>query len=314
MVSILKNVEPDVPYPDLQFWRQASHPVLSRDAFSSLMWVLFCLPSQFVSCEESFLSLVHIFYVVSVAQAIITYHGKCQCNTTELECHDGLMTDIFKIMEEHAVIQQYFVSNNIDVSYDIKDTIRSLSFPYLRRCALLWKVMNSSTSAPFSDGAQVLDSSSCSTDDMMQHANGIVMELVEVEMLEKMFKIPSLDIVLNDEVLRSVVLRWFHHFLEYENRNRQCILYLTPTVPFKLMQLPHLYQDLLQRYIKQHCPDCGAVLEEPALCLLCGKLCSPNWKTCCRESGCRNHVMACGAGNGAFLLIRVSFMLCLPHA
>ncbi|CAL5388291.1 unnamed protein product [Camellia sinensis] len=316
MLSILKNVETDVPYPDIQFWRRASDPVLSRDAFSSLMWVLFCLPSQFLSCEESFLSLVHIFYVVSIAQAIITYCAKCQCNATELGCDDVLITDISKVMGEYVIAKQYFVSNYIDLSYDIKDTIRSLSFPFLRRCALLWKVVNSSTSAPFSDGAQVLDRSSHAIDDMMEYTNAIKVELVEVEKLEKMFKIPNLDVVLNDKVLRSVVLRWFHHFMECVVHNRQSVLHLTPAVPFKLMHLPHLYQDLLQRYIKQHCLDCGAVLEEPALCLLCGKLCSPNGKICCGsvsyqylESRCQTHAMACGAGTGVFLLIRKTTIL-----
>lgn len=114
------------------------------------------------------------------------------------------------------------------------------------------------------------------------------------------------------------------------------------------------------RYIKQCCSDCKSVLDEPALCLLCGRLCSPSWKPCCRyavhpsslgfikimwlqhtqpdlfninfffdsimfkvnnyipilkflnclflpwrESSCQSHAMACGAGTGVFLLIRV---------
>lgn len=107
------------------------------------------------------------------------------------------------------------------------------------------------------------------------------------------------------------------------------------------------------RYIKQRCSNCKAVLDEPALCLLCGRLCSPNWKSCCRfilysccpffffsqclpsncivscehvsslwhyiqqissftfcfltfrESDCQTHAMACGAGIGVFLLIKV---------
>ncbi|KAA8518905.1 hypothetical protein F0562_016321 [Nyssa sinensis] len=282
MLGILQNVEVGVPYPDIQFWRRASDPILSHDAFSSLMWVLFCLPSPFLSCEESFLSLVHIFYVVSIAQAIITYCRKCQCKTAELGYHDCLIADISKIMGEYGVTQQHLVSNYIDPSFDKNDAVRSFSFPYLRRCALLWKLMNSSSSAPFSEGAQVLDRSSHTIDDMMECANAIEVELIKVEELEKMFKIPPLDVVLKDK----------------------------PAVPFKLMRLPLLYQDLLQRYIKQHCPDCGAaVLEEPALCLLCGKLCSPNWKKCCRESGCQTHAMSCGAGIGVFLLIRKTTIL-----
>ncbi|XP_059667816.1 E3 ubiquitin-protein ligase PRT6 [Cornus florida] len=310
MLGILKNVETGVTYPDIQFWRRASDPVLSHDAFSSLMWVLFSLPSPFLSCEESFLSIVHIFYVVTAVQTIITYCKGHQCNTTELGCHDCLITDVYKMMGECGVAQQYFVSNYIDPSCNIKDMIRRLSFPYLRRCALLWKLINSSTSAPFSDGAQVLDISSHAIDDMMECANDLEIELVEVEQLEKMFKIPSLDVVLKDGVLRSLVFKWFHHFLkEFEVHSLQCVLHLTPAVPFKLMHLPHLYQDLLQRYIKQDCPNCGTVLEEPTLCLLCGKLCTPNWNICCRESGCQTHAMACGAGIGVFLLIRKTTIL-----
>ncbi|XAR68944.1 Carboxypeptidase U [Bertholletia excelsa] len=309
MLSILKNVELDVPYPDIQFWRRVSDPVLSHDAFSSLMWALFCLPSQFLSCEESFLSLVHVFYAVSIVQAIFTYCGKSQRSTTELGCHAGLVTDIVEIMGECRVVQECFISSYIDSSCDINDAIRSLSFPFLRRCALLWKVINSSTSSPFIDGDQVTYRST-DIDDMMEYANDINVELVEVEQLEKMFKIPSLDDVLNDEMLRSGFLRWFRHLnQEFEVRNCQLVFYLTPAVPFKLMHLPYLYQDLLQRYIKKRCPDCGAVLEEPALCLLCGELCSPNWKTCCRESGCQTHAMACGAGTGVFLLIRKTTIL-----
>ena len=57
---------------DIPWRNRASDPVLSRDPFSSLMWVLFCLPYPFLSCEESLLSLVHVFYVVSIAQV-------CQC-------------------------------------------------------------------------------------------------------------------------------------------------------------------------------------------------------------------------------------------
>lgn len=175
-------------------------------------------------------------------QAIITYCGKSKCSTTELGCHDGLVCDIFKIVGDYPVAQHYFVSNYIDVSYDVKDIIRRFSFPYLRRCALLWKVMSSSTSAPFGDWAQVYDH-----DDMIEYADGFMVELFEVEKLEKMFKIPPLDVVLNDEVLRSLVLRWSRHFLESVIGNRQWVLHLTPAVPLKLMHLPHLYQDLLQR-------------------------------------------------------------------
>ncbi|XWS55658.1 hypothetical protein CRYUN_Cryun09bG0020100 [Craigia yunnanensis] len=144
----------------------------------------------------------------------------------------------------------YFVSNDVDHSCDIKNMIRRFSFPYLRRCALLWKLLKSSIPAPFCDRDNVWESSHVMTD-MMD----------------------------------------------------------TTKIPFKLMSLPPVYQDLLQRYIKQCCPNCKAVLDEPVLCLLCGRLCSSSCKPCCRESGCIAHAMTCGAGIGVFLLIRRTTIL-----
>ncbi|KAL2481549.1 E3 ubiquitin-protein ligase PRT6 [Abeliophyllum distichum] len=309
LLCVLENAETAVRYPDIRLWRRASEPVLAHDAFSTLMWILFCLPCPFLSCKDSFMSLVHVCYVVNITQAIITYCNKQQCTISELGFHDCLITDIFKYMEEHREALHCFDSNYINPTYDFKDAIRSLSFPYLRRCALLWKLINHSTRAPFTDGACTFDGSPHADDDS-ECVTDIVEEISEVEKLEKMFNIPTLDIVINDEKSRFTAFRWLCHFSEVCGvRKSLCVLKCNSAVPFKLMLLPHLYQDLLQRYIKKRCPDCGNIQEEPALCLLCGKLCSPNWKTCCRESGCQAHAKACGAGIGVFLLIRRTTIL-----
>ncbi|XWS59815.1 hypothetical protein CRYUN_Cryun08bG0154300 [Craigia yunnanensis] len=308
LLRILKHDDKEALYPDIQFWNRASDPVLARDPFSSLMWVLFCLPCPFISCEESLLSLVHIFYVVSVVQAVITC-GTHGYNINKLGSHHCLITDICRILGGSDCARRYFVSNDVDHSCDIKDMIRRLSFPYLRRCALLWKLLKSSVPTPFSDRDNMWESSHVTTD-MMDTNESTSVELNEVQELEKMFKIPPIDFVLENEVSRSFALKWFHHFHKvYEACSFQNVFYCNPAVPFKLMSLPYVYQDLLQRYIKQCCPDCKAVLDEPALCLLCGRLCSPSWKACCRESGCKTHVMACGAGIGVFLLIRRTTIL-----
>ena len=68
MLSILKHIDMDLSNTYISFWSQASDPVLFHDPFSTLMWVLFCLPHPFLSCEESLLSLVHVFYIVAVTQ------------------------------------------------------------------------------------------------------------------------------------------------------------------------------------------------------------------------------------------------------
>ncbi|XVE96880.1 hypothetical protein REPUB_Repub02eG0261800 [Reevesia pubescens] len=309
LLHFLKHDDKEAIYPDIQFWSRASDPILARDPFSSLMWVLFCLPCPFISCEESVLSLVHIFYVVSVVQAVITCCGRHGYNINELSCHHCLITDICGILGRSDCARWYFVSNDVDHSCDIKVMIRRLSFPYLRRCALLWTLLKSSVPAPFCDRDNVWESSHVMTD-MTDTTESTSVELDKIQELEKMFKIPPIDVVLEDEVSRSFALKWFRHFHKvYEACSFQNVFYCNPAVSFKLMSLPHVYQDLLQRYIKQCCPDCKAVLEEPALCLLCGRLCSPNWKPCCRESGCKPHAMTCGAGIGVFLLIRRTTIL-----
>ncbi|XP_059305584.1 E3 ubiquitin-protein ligase PRT6 isoform X1 [Lycium ferocissimum] len=310
MQDILECAETEDQYPDVQFWRWSADPVLAHDAFSSLMWIIYCLPCPLLSCEDAFLSLVHLFYAVAVTQAIITYCRKRKCSLLELGCNDSLVTDIYKVMGEHGVAHQYFDSNFIETTYDIKDAIRSLTFPYLRRCALLWKLIHSSRVMPFNDGTNILDGSAYSTDELMDCGENNAAELIEIEKLEKILKIPSLDNVFSDATIRLMVQKWLNHFYkQFETRGLKGVLYSNPAAPFKMMLLPHLYQDLLLRYIKQNCPDCGAVQKDPALCLLCGKLCSASWKTCCRESGCQTHAMACSAVTGVFLLIRKTTIL-----
>ncbi|TYH54627.1 hypothetical protein ES332_D09G182200v1 [Gossypium tomentosum] len=309
LLSILKHDDKEALYPDIQFWNQASDPILARDPFSSLMWVLFCLPCPFMSCEESLLSLMHLFYVVSVVQAVISCCRKQDYDISELGSHHCLITDVYGALGGFDCARSYFISNDIYHSCHIKEMIRRLSFPYLRRCALLWKLLKSSATSPFCDRDTIWESFHVTTD-MMDTTESNSVELNEVQELETMFKIPPIDVILEDELSRSFALKWVHHFQKaYETCSFQNVFYCNPAVPFKLMTLPHAYQDLLQRYVKQCCPDCKTVLDEPALCLLCGRLCSPSRKTCCSESGCTAHVMTCGAGTGVFLLIRRTTIL-----
>ncbi|WCJ28303.1 E3 ubiquitin-protein ligase PRT6 [Euphorbia peplus] len=305
-----------VQYPDLQFWNLAADPILAHDPFSSLMWVLFCLPHPFLSCEESLLSLMHIFYIVSVAQGILTYYGLPQNNNNQLGSHDCLTSHICKVLEEHGWIKHYFISNSVGSHSDFETFIRRLSFPYLRRCALLWKLLSSSVSEPFCNRDNEHGEPFHAMDDTVISMEADTIELYEVQELEKIFKIPPLHVVLKDQAIQSLVTRWLQHFRKkYEIHRFHYVSRPMPAVPFKLLQLPHVYEDLLQRYIKQRCgtADCKNVLEEPALCLLCGKVCYPSWKRCtsCRrmENTCEAHSVECGAGIGVFLFIRKSSIL-----
>lgn len=315
LLNVLNRDNSEISYPDIQFWNRVTDPVLIHDPFSSLMWALYCLPSPFLLCKESLLSIVHVFYAVSVVQAVLTCLGKNCYDIDEQGFNYLLIADIRKALGDSNCAQKYFFSNYVDPSCDIKSMIRRLSFPYLRRCALLWKLLSSSVSAPFSDKGCAFDISSSTISDMMDISESAIVELNEVQELENMFNIPPLEVVLNDEHLKSLSLKWLHHLHEeFAVDSFQRVFHCNPAVPFDLMNLPHVYQELLQRYIKQRCPDCKAVLEEPALCLLCGKLCNSSWKPCCRERGCFTHAMTCGAGIGVFLLIRKTMIQLLRCA
>ncbi|KAL8129744.1 hypothetical protein V2J09_018899 [Rumex salicifolius] len=303
MLRIMKHIDADLLLPDTQFWDRASDPVISRDSFSTLMWILFSLPSQFMLEKESFFSLVHMLYAVNITQGVITYCVKHGRKMADLSSGDCLVTDIAKLVSESSITQEYFVCNYIDPSCNVKDYVRLLSLPFLRRCVLLCKLLKNSTSLQSVGG----DCSYGTSSNVVRGLDTSSFQdgLDEVSGLENIFKIPPLDEILGDEHLRSLVPKWFRHFHEkFEGCNIPSVLYITPAMPFQLVRLPFVYQDLLQRYIKPRCRNCSTVISEPALCLLCGRLCSPSWKCCCRESGCLSHAMSCGAGTGVFLLVK----------
>ncbi|XP_038989035.1 E3 ubiquitin-protein ligase PRT6-like isoform X2 [Phoenix dactylifera] len=307
--SMLECSDKGETFPDTQFWKRAADPVLAQDPFSSLMSVLFCLPLPFMSSSEFFIPLVHLFYVVCVVQALIACYSKHSFDISSFG--DGLLNNVCKTMVESVLVRQYFVANYIDTSHCLRDMIRKLTFPYLRRCALLWKLLESSTLAPLYGSSNTWEwSNLCTSNDALDTANHLTIELNGIKELEDMLQIPSLELVLKDEVVHALSLKWCKHFCEvFRIRKHIGVLFSTPAVPFKLMQLPRVYQDLLQRYIKLQCSICKTIPDEPALCLLCGKLCSPNWKPCCRTSTCLNHAAVCGAGIGVFLLVRKTTIL-----
>jgi E3 ubiquitin-protein ligase UBR3 len=214
-------------------------------------------------------------------------------------------------MSGYDIAREYFVSKYIDPSCNPKDVVRRLTHPYLRRCALLWELLKSSSSAPLYDSSNIWEGSHLYSDSSSAEGNSsLSVELDEVRELEDLFQIQPLDLIVKDECVHMLALRWSQHFYEdYRSRKYRGTLFSTPAVPFRLMQLPAVYQVLLERYVKMQCPDCGSVPDEPALCLLCGKLCSPSWKPCCRTGKCLNHASQCGAGVGIFLLVRKTTIL-----
>lgn len=152
-------------------------------------------------------------------------------------------------MTESPSVRQFFVSNYVDELCDPKNMIRRLTFPYLLRCALLWNLLDSSTLAPSFDSRMRERSYLCLKDADLDIDDQLKVELSRIGELEEMFKICSLESVLKDEVVHALALKWCEHFQkEFRVRKYSGILAVTPAVPFKLMELPFIYQDLLQRF------------------------------------------------------------------
>uniref|UniRef100_A0A0E0MRB6 E3 ubiquitin-protein ligase n=2 Tax=Oryza TaxID=4527 RepID=A0A0E0MRB6_ORYRU len=259
-------------FPDIQFWKQCADPVLAQDPFSSLLSTLFCLPVQFLMSTEFFIPFVHLFYVVCVVQALITCYGEETFDRSSFS--NCLLNDVCQTMSTIDIAREYFVSKHIDPSCHPKDMVRRLTYPYLRRCALLWELLRSSSSAPLYDSSNIWEGSShlylnnSATDSLAVELNGI-------RELEDLFQIQSLDPILQDESVHMLALKWSQQFCEdYKTRKYRGVHFSTPAVPFRLMELPPVYQVLLERTGK-----------------------------------CLNHASQCGAGVGIFLLVRKTTIL-----
>lgn len=211
---------------------------------------MFCVYTNFTSLD------LRLLISLSLVQTVIAY---CACrlsDLSELNFGENLLNDISNALRESDG-WEYFRSNYMDLSCDIKGTIRKYSLPFLRRCALLWQLLKS-TPRKFHEEADMFDLPSDNMDFMYSPQS----ELNHVQELEKMFKIPPIDTILNDELLRSSTQTWLQHYQrEYRVNRVKRSLCITPVVPFQLMKLPNLYQDLLQRFaatsLSDFCTSCS---------------------------------------------------------
>ena len=182
-------------------------------------------------------------------QALITCYGEEAFDRSSLR--DCLLNDVCQEMSGYDIAREYFVSKYIDPSCNSKDMVRRLTHPYLRRCVLLWELLKSSSSAPLYDSSNIWEGSQLYLDSSTAEGNNspLAMELDGVRELESLFQIQPLDLILKDERVHMLALRWSQHFCEdYRSRKYRGILFSTPAVPFKLMQLPAVYQVLLERF------------------------------------------------------------------
>eukprot|EP01018_Ginkgo_biloba_P034022 Gb_11947 [translate_table: standard] len=305
--SLLDHIDKGKDFPDIHFWRRTADPVLVHDPFSSLVWVLFCLPLHFQSTMEPFTSLVHLFYLVCLVQ-VIAYTGRSILPEGDFKSVSySFIKRIVATVSGTVLSQSSLETDDVDLfSCPIKLLIRRLTLPYLRRCALLYKLLNFSSSAHPQEGVDGWERSTVHmVDDYRKTGEEILIELEELQQLEQLFQIPSLETILEDKNVHILALKWCQH-VSKETGSRPYRHVVRPLLarPFELMRLPHIYQDLLQRYIKECCPACKSVPDQPALCLLCGTLCCAPSRRPCRQNECYQHAMACGAGIGVFLMIR----------
>jgi hypothetical protein len=128
--------------------------------------------------------------------------------------------------------------------------VRRLTFPYLRRCALLRELLRSSSAAPLYDSSNIWEGSRLYLSNSTQDgSSALAIELNGLRELEDLFQIQPLDLILRDESVHILALKWSQHFCEeYSSHKNRGALLSTPAVPFRLMQLPHVYQVLLERF------------------------------------------------------------------
>ena len=136
--------------------------------------------------------------------------------------------------------------------------IRRLTLPFLRRCYLLQNLMAGSGQVlpvarahqwelPQAHGVPIGSSSSSDSEDVERQ---ILQELEELDQLESVFCIPLLAKILEEDSVQNLVLSWCRHVktdtgVRYFRQSPR----LTTAAPFRMMQLPRLFQDLLQRYV-----------------------------------------------------------------
>lgn len=309
--SLLEHVDQGKDFPDVQFWKRTADPVLVHDSFSSFIWLLFCLPRSLPKAAEPFICLVHLFYLVCLVQAI-AYAGRFISPESDFSSSScSFIKSVLTAVSGTVLNQSSLEIDDAELlSCPTAVLLRRLTLPYLRRCALLYKLLNSS-SAHLLEAASWESSTVHMAHDYGQNRDEILVELEELQQLEKLFQIPCLETILEDRNVHGLVLRWCQHLSkETGSRSYRHVVRCLPARRFELMRLPHIYQDLLQCYIKECCPQCKSVPEQPALCLLCGTLCcAPSRRLCCSRNECYRHAMTCGAGVGVFLMIRKTNIL-----
>ncbi|KAH7292156.1 hypothetical protein KP509_29G053500 [Ceratopteris richardii] len=313
--KLLHLIENGKQVADSYFWRRTADPILAHDPFSSLLWIMYCLPLSVVSYREPFVSLVQVLYLVCVYQIMASMGNFVLSNLSEMQIASSTCSFLSTIIGNLTSVDVFSYTNNTTetVPGSLTITLRRFTLPYLRQCALLGKLCCNLEISNNSSGGEV-DSDALQMKNVYSNISDLCKDLTELDILEKAFSLPSLQMVLEDKINQEIVLMWCNHICEvFGQRNLLPIPRPRLAAPFKLMDLPPLYQTLLQFYIKERCPVCSKVPEQPALCLLCGTLCCGLSRSACcsinSQSECFRHAVACNGGVAVFLMIKKTNIL-----
>ncbi|XP_024387527.1 E3 ubiquitin-protein ligase PRT6 isoform X2 [Physcomitrium patens] len=323
--ALMQYLEKDNDSVDVQLWKRLADPVLVHDAFSSFTWLLFCLPLPFPANGAPFIALLHLFYLVTIVQTIAQL-GSFATSGTELTPSARSFIAAVQTGSNGTVLESSTGDSSISPTLEsYLAYIRRCTLPFLRRCYLLQNLL--------SGAAQVLPVATAhqwelpqghihstetetTSEDSKDADKQVLLEMEELDQLESVFLIPSLVNIFEQETNQQLVQAWCKHVkTDAGPRGIQHSIRVTTASPFKLMQLPYLFQDLMQRYVKEKCPRCKTVPDKPAICLMCGALCCAfSLRPCCsvnRQGECTRHAMNCGAGIGIFLMLRKTNILLL---
>jgi len=194
---------------------------------------------------------------------------------------------------------------------NILQTIQEMSLPFLRKAAILLAGCLESAPNTFTfDGT--LPPTGIS-DEFQQLC--VLLQLPQIDMLLTPRDANSVFTIL---VNMHILDNWFVKLFTREAINLPLILKDAIEYsfkPFKLLDLPSIYQELFHKYFYANCANCKTNPAGLTICLLCGAVLCFNEKCCFEEpfGEVFKHSITCGAGSGLFLLIKLSVVVLIKE-
>ena len=241
-------------------------PLMSLEMFSVLLQLIFIWPRPSTLMQD-FYYMVNLTFRGLLTQVFLHY----SLDQVSVRADNNLRNSQIEIVADSFT--QQVKSNIINLTSTIKNLtiqqlaiptdhlhyMKSVCMPFLRRSALFLSVC------------------------LGQVASFDTQE-EEFDVLRLFLKLPSIQEIFDSFMFSSYSLEriWMGQFLDASKINKTITIpRLLSAEPFRLISLPHLYHDLLQKYSKVRCKNCNLIPATGAICLVCGMLvCAGN--SCCR--------------------------------